>query len=260
VNQAHGWSPERYARHAAPRLRPALDLLARVPLETAGTVVDLGCGAGALFPALRARFPAARLVGLDLSPAMLAKARDTDPEAELLEADASTWRPLHPVDLIIANAALHWVPNHERLLPELLARCRVLAVQVPANFTARSHRAIDELASGPPWRERLAGVELGRHVLSPAAYHAILSGTGAAVDLWETIYHHELGGPDPVLDWLRGTTLLPVHTALGGAATADAQAFERALGERLAASYPADESGVTLFPFRRLFFVAGRAP
>jgi trans-aconitate 2-methyltransferase len=259
VTRAHGWSPERYARHAAPRLRPALDLLARVPLETAATAVDLGCGAGALFPALRARFPDARLIGVDLSPAMLAKARVVDPEAELVEADAGAWRPERPVDLIIANAALHWVLDHARLLPELLRRCRVLAVQVPANFAAPSHRAIHQLAGEPPWRERLAGLQLGDHVLSPAAYHAVLSRAGAAVDLWETIYHHELGGAEPVLDWLRGTTLLPVHTALGGAGTEEAQAFERALGQRLAAAYPAGEAGVTLFPFRRLFVVASRA-
>jgi trans-aconitate 2-methyltransferase len=255
---ALAWSPERYGRHAAARLRPALDLLDRVPLgEEAATVVDLGCGAGALFPALRARFPRARLVGVDLSPAMLAKARAAEPDVELALADAGIWRPAEPVDLILANAALHWVPGHDRLLPDLLRHCRVLAVQVPANFAAPSHRLIHALAAEPEWRERLAGLELGDHVLAAASYHAILTGAGAAaVDLWETTYHHALTGPEPVLEWLKGTTLLPVHEALGGADAEAARAFERALGARLAAAYPADPAGVTLFPFKRLFFVA----
>jgi trans-aconitate 2-methyltransferase len=239
-----------------PRLRPALDLLARVPLEHAGSVVDLGCGAGALFPALVARFPEARITGVDVSPAMLAKARSADERVELVEADAATWRPQAPVDLIIANAALHWVPGHERLLPDLFRHCRVLAVQVPSNFAAPSHRLIQELAREPAWRHALAGLQLGDHVLEPAAYHALLTGAGASVDLWETIYHHVLTGEDPVLDWLRGTTLLPVHAALGGADSTQTKAFEQELGARLRLAYPAGPGGVTLFPFKRLFFVA----
>ena len=46
------WDPEAYARFRDLRLRPALDLLARVPQLPAGDVVDLGCGAGAAGPAL----------------------------------------------------------------------------------------------------------------------------------------------------------------------------------------------------------------
>jgi trans-aconitate 2-methyltransferase len=250
---ALAWSPEQYGCFAAPRLRPGLDLLARVPLgEDARTVVDLGCGAGALFPALRVRFPKARLVGVDLSPEMLAKAAAADPRAELVRADAATWRPVEPVDLVLANASLHWVPDHERLLPDLLRCTRVLAVQVPLNFASSSHRLTLELAAEPPWAERLEGLELGEHVLEPAAYHALLRGAGADVDLWETIYHHVLAGPDPVLAWLKGTALLSVAAALGDAMPA----FEQALASRLAVAYPSDASGITLFPFRRLFLIA----
>ena len=252
------WSPEQYGRHADARLRPALDLLARVPLVQAGTVVDLGCGAGALFPALRARFPEAALTGVDLSPAMLAKAAKLDQGAILIEADAATWRPAEPVDLILANASLHWVPDHERLLPALLRCCRVLAVQVPENFAAPSHRLVHELATQAPWAEALADVPmLGRHLLPAARYHALLRAESAAVDLWQTVYHQELSGPAPVLDWLKGTTLLPIQAALGADSEAMA-AFERQLGARLALAYPADAAGRTLFPFQRLFLVASR--
>jgi trans-aconitate 2-methyltransferase len=248
------WSPGVYARHATPRLRPALDLLARVPLERAASVVDLGCGAGALFPALRARFPGARLTGVDLSPEMLAAA--ADPAVELVAADAATWRPDAPVDLIVANASLHWVPDHGRLVPDLLGRCRVLAVQVPDNFEAPAHRMIRELMAKPPWDGRLSGVGMGDHVLPAEAYLALLGSAGAAVDLWRTTYYQRLDGPDAVLAWVRGTTLLPVQAALGGAASPASRAFEAALGERLRAAYPPDAAGATLFPFRRLFFVA----
>ena len=191
--------------------------LARVPLAEAGTVVDLGCGAGALFPALRARFPAARLIGVDLSRAMLDRARGIDDTAELIEADATSWRPQAPVDLIIANAALQLVAGHERLLPDLLHHCRVLAVQVPDNFNAPSHRLLRETMAVGPWAERLAEETLGDRVLTPERYLAVLRDAGATVDLWRTTYFQQLAGDDAVLDWMRGTTLLPVQSALGGA-------------------------------------------
>ncbi len=245
------WAPETYHRHAGHRLRPALDLLSRVPLDRAASIVDLGCGSGALFPALRARFPGARVVGVDSSPAMLARARAGDPGgATLVEADAAAWRPGEPVDLIVANAVLHWLPGHERLVPDLLRHCRVLAVQVPDNFRAPSHRLVAELLA----ERTVTGVALGNHVLPPGRYHALLRAAGAAAaDVWQTTYQQELAGPDPVLGWLRGTTLLPVAAALGPAAM---PAFEAELAARLRAAYPPDADGVTLFPFKRLFLVA----
>lgn len=250
------WSPEVYARHAGPRLRPAIDLLARVPLEDARSVVDLGCGSGALLPALRARFPSARLIGVDLSRPMLDRARTVDDAAELVEADAARWRPQAPVDLILANASLQWLGDHERLLPDLLRHCRVLAVQVPDNFDAPSHRLLRETMASGPWAERLAGMAMGDRILRPERYLAVLRAHGTAVDLWRTTYFQQLAGKDAVLDWLRGTALLPVQAALGGARAEATAAFERALGERLRAAYPVDWQGAVLFPFSRLFLIA----
>jgi trans-aconitate 2-methyltransferase len=252
----HAWSPDLYARHAGARLRPALDLLARVPLERADSVVDLGCGAGALFAALRGRFPHARLIGVDASGAMLAEAAAADPGVEIVAADAATWRPEAPVDLIIANAALHWVPDHGRLIPDLLRHCRVLAAQMPDNFTSPAYRLIREVMTLDIWAERLAEAGMGDHVLPVERYIALLRDAGAAVDLWQTIYHQQLDGRDAVLEWVRGTTLLPVQSALGGAESSATLAFERQLGELLRSAYPADATGTVLFPFQRLFFVA----
>lgn len=215
------WSPEVYGRHAAPQLRPALDLLGRIPIANAETVVDLGCGSGALFPALRARFATARLMGIDSSPAMLERARAVDPDVELVEADAAFWRPGSTVDLIVANASLQLISGHERLIPELLGCCRCLAVQVPDNFAAPSHRLVRETMAQAPWSDQLAGVELGDRILSAEAYANLLRGEGLEPDLWRTTYYHRLVGQAPVL-------------------------------------YPTMADGVVLFPFTRLFFVATR--
>lgn len=221
-------------------------------------MVDLGCGSGALFPALRRRFPDARLIGVDRSATMLARAREVDEQAELIHIDAAGWRPGEMVDLILANASLQWIPGHERLIHDLLRRCRCLAVQIPDNFAAPSHVLLYETMARPEWSSRLAGVELGNVSLGAEAYAALASAAGAELDLWRTTYYHQLSGVAPVLDWMRGTALLPIHAVLGGAGSVDAAAFEAALGQSLAHAYPADHVGRVLFPFSRLFFVAAR--
>lgn len=248
-----GWSPEQYARFAAPRLRPGLDLLARIPDTDIRRIVDLGCGAGAFFPVLRAPWPAAEIIGVDRSPAMLRRAGEVDASVRLIEADAATWTPEAPVDLIFSNALLHWVPDHATLLPRLLGRCRVLAIQIPNNFQAPSHALLYATLAEPRWRDRLAGIRLGDTILAPAAYHALLSPLAARLDLWETVYWHVLEGPRPVLEWVRGTTLVPVREALGDDA---ADAFETEYAAKLERAYPAGPNGQVLFPFRRLFLVA----
>ena len=194
-------------------------------------VVDLGCGSGALFPALRARFATARLVGVDSSPMMLERARGVDPDVELVEADAAFWRPSSTADLIVANASLQLISRHERLIPELLSCCRCLAVQVPDNMAAPSHRFVREMMAQAPWSDQLAEVRLGERIFSADAYAALICGVGAEPDLWRTTYYHRLSGSAPVLDWLRGTTLLPIYAALGGAGSPATLAFEAALGD-----------------------------
>jgi trans-aconitate 2-methyltransferase len=232
--------------------------MARIERGDIRSIVDLGCGDGALLPFLRRRWPAADLTGVDLSPAMLEAARAVDPELRLVEADAASWRPASPVDLIFSNAALHWVADHDRLLPELLSSCGMLAVQMPHNDEAPSHRLLRELAAEPPWRDRLGPGALARHVQDAAAYLRLLELLATRVEIWETIYYQSLTGSAPVLEWVRGTTLLPVYRALGGRQSPLSRAFEEAYAARLAAAYPADERGVTLFPFRRLFLIAER--
>ena len=55
------WNPQQYLGFADLRLRPALDLLARVPAAAPAEVVDLGCGPGNVTPFLARRWPAATL-------------------------------------------------------------------------------------------------------------------------------------------------------------------------------------------------------
>src|SRR5439155_22226666 len=130
------WDPARYLAFAGHRLRPALDLMQRIPLAAPESITDLGCGPGNVTAMLRERWPRAALVGVDNSDDMLAKAQRDYPAIEWRSGDVATWTPPRPVALIFSNAALHWVPEHKQLFPRLLHQLRpdgVLAVQMPAN-------------------------------------------------------------------------------------------------------------------------------
>ncbi|MFD7816027.1 trans-aconitate 2-methyltransferase [Streptomyces sp. NPDC059785] len=264
------WDPGQYLRHADHRARPFTDLLARVP-DLPGRparIADLGCGPGNVTALLAGRWPTARITGYDNSPEMLARAR-ADHEGptpgggrlDFATADARTWTPEGPYDLIVSNATLQWVPDHTASFPawvDALAPGGTFAFQVPGNFDSPSHRLMRELAESPRWKDRLAGTL--RHddaVRTPAAYlgHLIAAGCAAdETDVWETTYLHLLKGEDPVLDWVKGTGLRPVLTTLG----ADADAFVTDYRAALREAYPPTAHG-TVFPFRRIFAVARKA-
>jgi trans-aconitate 2-methyltransferase len=250
------WSPERYLAFADHRTRPAIDLLARVALQQPERVADLGCGPGNSTRLLVERWPAATVIGIDSSGDMLASAQRSDVGATWVEADIATWAPERALDLIYSNAALHWVGDHEMLLPRLLSCVRpggVLAVQMPRNFEEPSHTLLRATAESGPWADRLAQVLDWRPVAAPEWYYDLLAPRATALDIWETVYLHVLEGDDPILKWTRSTALRRITQALD---EADCAAFEAAYAARLHEAYPRRADGRTLFPFRRLFIVA----
>ncbi|WGF87170.1 methyltransferase domain-containing protein [Marinivivus vitaminiproducens] len=249
------WDPAQYARFAAPRLRPAIDLLDRVPQVEYRRVRDLGCGSGQVTGLLAERFPDAEVVGIDTSDAMLASARQAVPTARFELCDVGAWRPDRDIDLIVSNAALHWLTRHEALMRSwlrLLQPGAVLAVQVPRNHEAPSHRAIAEVAARPAFCDKLADVHGIAPVRPVEAITTALMATGVTVDAWETTYVHVLDGEDPVLNWIKGAALRPYLTALGD----EAPAFLEACGALLREAYPPLPDGRTLYAFKRAFVVA----
>jgi trans-aconitate 2-methyltransferase len=255
-----GWDPAQYLKFSQPRLRPALELLARVQLQAPARIYDLGCGTGALTTIMAERWPGAVVTGVDGSSDMLERAASTVPNVRWLRQDIATWSPVAPAYLIYSNAALHWLPDHERLLRRLiayLAPAGTLAVQMPRNFSAPSHIAIAEAAREGPWRERLEPLLHETPVAEPRWYLDLLSSLCAHVDLWQTEYFQILSGDNPVKEWTKGTWLQPLLAAL---AEPERSAFEAAYARRVARAYTPRADGTTVLPFLRLFFIASRAP
>ena len=250
------WDPSQYLRFADHRLRPAIDLLNRIDSEAPGQVYDLGAGTGNVTRLIRARWPSARITGVDSSAEMLAAAAAGAPEVDWQRADLATWQPTGRADVIYSNAALHWVDGHNLLFPALFAALApggVLAVQMPRNFLAPSHTAIAEAALAGPWRTTLEPLLRPPPVAEPSFYYDLLVPHAAAIDIWETEYLHVLEGEDPVKEWTKGTWLRPL---LDGLDEPDRGQFEARYAELVRRAYPRRADGRTLLPFRRLFIVA----
>jgi len=251
------WSPATYLKFEDERTRPAVDLLAHVPLDRARHVVDVGCGPGNSTELLAARFAGADILGLDNSPAMLEAARQRLPALRFEPADAATWIPDPQTDLVFANATYQWVPDHFAQLPRVLAALppgAVLAVQMPDNVETTTHRLMREVARNGPWAERLAGA--ARLPLPPpSAYYQALRPHAARLDIWHTIYNHPLAGAPAIVEFVRSTGLRPYLDPLDEAQRAE---FLARYTAKIAEAYPAMADGKVLLGFSRLFIIAQR--
>jgi trans-aconitate 2-methyltransferase len=254
------WDSTQYLRFGGERGRPFFDLLARVSVETPGYIADLGCGPGNLTVTLAERWPSAIVTGVDSSQEMIDAARRAHdaPGLSFMRDDIRYWKPQALPDLIVSNAALQWVPEHRELVTEWagwLPAGGWLAFQVPGNFDQPSHAIMREMASSSRWRPLLRDVNLTRQSADPAEYAELLAEAGCEVDAWETTYLHILRGENPVVEWYKGTGLVPVLAVLDAGQTAD---FLAEYGARIGAAYPPRPFG-TVFPFRRVFAVARRS-
>ena len=253
------WDPARYLTYAGERGRPFIDLLARVEGQPR-RVVDLGCGPGQLTGLLADRWPGADVLGVDSSAEMIDAATRAEPLARFELGDVRTWKADEPVDVLITNATLQWVPGHLELLPRLVAQIAeggCFAMSVPGNFEEPSHTIRRDLESRAPYAEHTDGLEApASH--DPAVYYAALDDLGLEVDAWETTYLHVLDAsadPDPVFTWVSTTSARPV---LGALPPGLREEFTTQFKQRLAVAYPTTSDRVVL-PFRRVFAVARKA-
>lgn len=249
------WNPNQYLKFAQPRFRPAQDLLARIDAEDPQVIYDLGCGTGSGAQLLALHWNLAKVTGIDDSQEMLERAAKEQSRVTWQQKNIAQWVPEQPADLIFSNAALHWLPDHSILFPKLMAFLApggVLAVQMPRNFGAPSHTLIAETIRGGPWRSRLEHLLRPAPVGDPAFYYALVAPSASSVDIWETEYLQVLDGENPVKEWTKGTWLKQFLDPLD---IPERLAFEADYAGRVAAAYPPQPDGKTLFPFRRLFMV-----
>jgi trans-aconitate 2-methyltransferase len=253
------WDPKQYHWYQDERARPFFELLDRVEHhvnQLPVRIADLGCGTGELTANLLNRWPEAVIYGIDSSAEMLAKARGlvVPGKLEFVQADLRVWKPPAKLDVLVSNATLQWLPDHDQLIPHLAGMLRsggILAFQVPGYFEGR--RLFKELRDSPRWKDRV-GSQTGSLTILPdvAFYVQILAKLGFKVDAWQTTYYHILQGENAVLEWVKGTMLRPVLSNLN---EEEGNEFLQELNTELLKLYPLQEFG-TVLPFQRLFVIA----
>jgi trans-aconitate 2-methyltransferase len=260
------WDPAQYLKFEAERARPFHDLVARIAVESPHRVVDLGCGPGNVTATLLDRWPSALVLGVDSSREMIASASSlAGPRLSFAVGEIETWQPDGPVDVIVSNAALQWVPSHADLLAGWMAALTkggALAFQVPSNVDNGAAAVFRAVAARPRWADRLGSVaaswgpsQSGGVVRAGEEYVDLLAGLGYQVDAWQTTYFHVLPGEDPVLEWYSGTGLRPFLAALPESEHGE---YRAEVAAELRAEFPTRSYG-TILPFRRLFVIAYRA-
>jgi len=253
------WKPDLYLKFAQERTQPSIDLAAKIRTDEPRRILDIGCGPGNSTNVLKARWPQAQVVGLDSSNSMIAEAKAKYPADEWVCADASgDLAQLGTFDIVFSNAAIQWMPDHERLLRhffKMLNPGGVLAVQVPNTEFMPIYIELGRLAASDKWKGRLAGFTSSHSLHNADFYYNILCKLSGTVDLWETRYFHIMKSHADMVKWYSSTGLKPYLDCLKDE-TLRAEFlddFEKALRK----VYPVQADGKVLFPFTRIFFMCG---
>ena len=262
---ADPWQPAQYQKFAAERAQPFWDLLDLVERCRIARAVDLGCGTGELTEAAATRLAVEDMTGIDASPAMLEQARDRSrPGLRFAGGDIGSWSSGGDhdlVDLVLANASLHWVPDHPAVLARwwaAIAPGGQLVVQMPANADHQSHLVAAEVGAAEPFRSALGGTPppdpVAANVLAPEQYAILLDRLGAARQhVRLQVYPHVLASSGDVVEWVKGTSL----TRFLGALPADLhEPFVAEYRRRLLAAI--GDHAPYFYPFKRILFWASK--
>jgi trans-aconitate 2-methyltransferase len=259
------WDPRQYDKFQRERERPFYDLLGLVRPALGMRVVDLGCGTGKLTRVAHQQLHALETTGIDRSGSMLTEIRSGVLPAGLrfeigtIEGFVAQQTAARAVpgsaacDLILSNAAFHWVEDHEALLHGLAAALPPsgqLAFQVPAQHDELSHRIADELTEVEPFKTAFGGWRRPQPVLTPEAYARLLYRCGFEdPNVRLIVYCHVLASRDHVVEWMKGTLLTEFERHLPAGSdlfTPFVEEYRRRLIGRLDASQP------FFFPFKRI--------
>ncbi len=251
------WNANQYLKFKNERTQPSIDLVNRIRLENPKKIIDIGCGPGNSTEVLANRFPDAYILGVDNSKDMIAKAKENyshldfsicDAGGDLSELDRD-------FDIVFSNACIQWIPDHRRLLKNLLGLLKqegILALQIPFNFNEPIQQIIYKVSASEEWKEYLPQ-NRAYDALTPPEYFDVLSEITSDFDIWEVNYYHILKSHQDIMEWYRGTGLRPYLDVLP---EEKKMLFEETILNRIMQSYPKQKNGAVLFRFPRLFLMA----
>ncbi len=253
------WNPDLYLKFNRERIQPSRDLISRINYEKPEKIIDIGCGPGNSTQMLARRWPDASVTGIDSSPAMIKKAATDFPDGNWKLRDAGKDVIEEKYDIVFSNAAIQWIPGHEKLLRKfhsLLNNNGLLAVQVPLSRDMPLGKSIEEIARNKRWNSLTKDATTLFTIHNSPWYYDRLSGIFNSIEIWETSYIHAMDSHNSILEMIRSTGLKPYLEGLGS--EEEKSDFESLVFKSINKHYPRQKNGKVLFPFKRLFFIAGK--
>jgi trans-aconitate 2-methyltransferase len=158
------WDAETYDAVSDPQFEWGMEVLSRLELRGDETALDAGCGSGRVTAELAKRLPDGRVIAVDGSEAMIAKARERlGAEVTYRVGDLSELRVEEPVDLVFSTATFHWILDHDRLFRRLHAALRPagrLVAQCGGEGNVAGYaQAIREVIARPEFAPHFEGME-----------------------------------------------------------------------------------------------------
>lgn len=253
------WNSAQYLKFKKERTQPSVDLANRIQVKNPKRIIDIGCGPGNSTAVLKSRFPDSYILGVDFSSNMIARAKSDYPELDFMLFDAtSDFEKLDgKFDVVFSNACIQWVPDHKRLLRNMMAILNtggVMAVQVPNQAKMPIHKIIKKVTGSEKWKSCF---EKGRvfYNLAEEEYFNLLSSISSDFSMWQTTYFHRMPSQQSIIEWYSATGLKPYLDLLGDD---QRQAFKDDILEEVKMHYPVENNGEVIFRFDRLFFYANK--
>ena len=252
------WNPSQYLKFKNQRTQPTIDLVNRIDVEQPKRIIDIGCGPGNSTAILQNCWPNAEVFGLDNSPAMLEKAKTDLPSVEFSLKDTSDdLTVLGEFDVVFSNAALQWMPSHETLIQRLfnlVSDGGVLAVQVPFARDLPIYITIREMIQKVHWESYFKEPPLYPKHYDYHHFYEIISEISSEIEIWQTEYVHEMDSHEAIMEWYKGSGMLPYLEMLPVDMAREEFCMEYL--HHLTKKYPVESNGKVLLPFPRIFFIA----
>lgn len=248
------WNPAQYNKFKDQRAKPFNDLVGLVDKQNLNRVLDLGCGTGELTKSLFDSLKPKSLIGLDASDEMLAESvKYRMPGLEFKLGKIEDFGPDSKFDLIFSNAALQWVPDHEKLFPKIfswISEDGQIAIQMPCNLDHPSHSVARRVA------QRLFPAKFSARAMNPTLslerYAEILYQNGFHQQICRIeVYGHPMSSGTSVIEWTKGTSLTAYQAQLS---EPDFQNFLKVYSEELIQEIG---NGPYFYAFKR-FLIWGR--
>lgn len=250
------WSPQQYDKFKKERSQPFYDLISMVKPVSNATMIDLGCGSGALTAEAHDVLKCKLTTGIDSSVEMLKVGQKLNISGlSFSQGDASKWNsPSRDVDIVISNAALQWCPNHEPLFSQLKDSLKTngqIAIQMPYNHDYATHVLAKVMSHEEPWSTLLKQDYYNQksHLLDLEGYALLLYKLGfKEQNVLLRVYGHILPTREDVVQWVKGSLLTHFKSRLS---IDDFERFEAAYRTRLFTVLTDDKP--FFYPFKRLF-------